>query len=137
MQGGPGKQLRKELKASAAQRPAVPSFFSHDWGPVYRVAHACFACRRSVKIAWNPMAYKIVAARCPECGGPLKWMGRTFKTPKRSDTEQWAKVEALWNAGFRFQNYRSHPEAERLPDRLREVDDFVRRNPSHPFRVRP
>ena len=63
-------------------------------------------------------------------------MGRSFKAPKRSDTEQWRKVEALWRAGFRFHSYRSQPEAEPLPDRLREVEDFVRRNPNHPFRVK-
>ena len=31
-------------------------------------------------------------------------MGRAFKVPKKSDAEQWAKVEALWNAGYRFHN---------------------------------
>jgi hypothetical protein len=63
-------------------------------------------------------------------------MGRSFKAPKRSDAEQWQKVEALWNAGFRFQSYRSHPDAEPLPDRLSEVEDFIRRSAGHPFRVK-
>ena len=63
-------------------------------------------------------------------------MGRSFKAPKRSDVDQWKKVETLWDAGFRFWSYRSYPEAEPLPDRLDEVEDFIRRNPVHPARIR-
>lgn len=62
-------------------------------------------------------------------------MGRAFKVPKRSDNEQWAKVRSLWFAGFRFVNHTRWQEAEPFPERLREVDGFVRRNPQHPFRV--
>ena len=63
-------------------------------------------------------------------------MGRTFKAPKRDDTAQWKKVQALWNAGFRFSSYRSCPDAEPLPATLSEVQDFIARNPDHPMRVR-
>jgi len=65
-------------------------------------------------------------------------MGRAFKTPRRSDLEQWAKVEALWMAGFRFPS-QEHWGTGVAPytDRLREVEDFVRRNPDHPFRLKP
>jgi hypothetical protein len=64
-------------------------------------------------------------------------MGRAFKVPKKSDGEQWAKVRALWTAGFRFFNSPSQKgTAEPLPERLRDVDDFARRNPEHPLRVR-
>lgn len=62
-------------------------------------------------------------------------MGRAFKVPKKSDYEQWAKVRALWIAGFRFVNHTRWQAAEPFPERLREVDEFVRRNPQHPFRV--
>jgi hypothetical protein len=62
-------------------------------------------------------------------------MGRAFKVPKKSDDEQWAKVRALWVAGFRFVNHTRWQDAEAFPERLREVDEFVRRNPRHPFRV--
>lgn len=62
-------------------------------------------------------------------------MGRSFKAPKRSDAEQWEKVRLLWEHGFRFFSYRSHPDAEALPDRLRDVPGFVERNPDHPLRV--
>jgi len=29
-------------------------------------------------------------------------MGRAFKAPRKTDKGQWAKVSALWMAGFRF-----------------------------------
>jgi len=61
-------------------------------------------------------------------------MGRAFKAPKKSDVEQWRKVEALWMAGFRFWPFHS-PEVEPLPEHLREVDEFVERNPNHPLRL--
>jgi hypothetical protein len=61
-------------------------------------------------------------------------MGRSFKAPPAKDTEQWAKVQALYAAGFRFFGYRS-AEGPPLPDRLSEVEEFVRNNPSHPLRV--
>jgi hypothetical protein len=62
-------------------------------------------------------------------------MGRAFKVPRKSDEEQWAKVEALWNAGFRFISHSRWVEAEAFPERLRDVEDFLRQNPRHPFRV--
>lgn len=73
---------------------------------------------------------------CPDCGQPIDLMGRSFKAPKKSDREQWEKIRRLWEAGFRFHSYRSDPEAEPLPKRLRDVDDFIARNPQHPFRIR-
>ena len=97
--------------------------------PDYLIAHACFDCRKSWKVR------KDTTGVCPQCGGALHEMGRSFKAPKKSDAEQWEKVRALWSAGFRFWSYRSHPDAEPLPERLREVDDFIRRNPDHPLRV--
>jgi hypothetical protein len=97
--------------------------------PNYLIAHACFDCRKSWKVRAD------VSARCPCCGSQLHEMGRSFKTPKKGDDEQWEKVRALWSAGFRFSSYRSYPSAEPLPERLRDVKDFVRRNPDHPFRI--
>lgn len=62
-------------------------------------------------------------------------MGRSFKAPKLDDLEQWKKTEKLWEAGFRFFSYRSFPDAEPLPERLSEVEAFIKRNPAHPARV--
>lgn len=97
--------------------------------PDYLIAHACFTCRKSWKVRND------TSGVCPQCGGAIHAMGRSFKAPKKSDAEQWEKVRALWSAGFRFSSYRSHPDAEPLPEQLREVDDFIRRNPDHPLRV--
>lgn len=106
-----------------------PQPFVPPRGPDYLIAHACFQCRKSWKVKRD------TGSVCPQCASPLHEMGRSFKAPKRTDDEQWQKVQALWAAGFRFWSYRSHPEAEPLPERLREVDDFIRRNPQHPMRV--
>src|SRR4051794_7259836 len=95
----------------------------------YLIAHACFDCRKSWKVRGGR------DAQCPDCGSALHEMGRSFKAPKKSDTEQWGKVRALWSAGFRFWSYSGYPEAEPLPERLREVEDFIRRNPRHPMRI--
>ena len=98
--------------------------------PQYLIAHACFDCRKSFKVAPRPD----VAAICPNCGGQLHEMGRSFKAPPAKDKEQWAKVHALYSAGFRFFSYRS-ALGPPLPERLSEVEAFIRENPEHPLRV--
>lgn len=93
--------------------------------------YACFICRKS----WKRSAE--TGGKCPECSGELHWMGRAFKVPKKADAEQWAKVGALWNAGFRFPSHERWRDLEPYPERLREVADFIRRNREYPFRVKP
>jgi hypothetical protein len=97
-------------------------------GPDYLIAHACFDCRKSWKVRAGTEAV------CPQCAATIREMGRAFKAPKKSDVEQWQKVEALWRAGFRFWSSGS-TGIEPLPDQLREVDDFISRNPNHPLRL--
>jgi hypothetical protein len=63
-------------------------------------------------------------------------MGRSFKAPKMGDLKQWEKVQRLWDSGFRFGSLGQGGDGERFPDKLGEVDDFIRRNPDHPWRVR-
>jgi DNA-directed RNA polymerase subunit RPC12/RpoP len=127
-------ERRKELSREAGvTRPPRSTVASR--GPTHRVAHACFTCRRAFKIADNPLQ-ESTEARCPGCGGALNWMGRSFRTSKATDVAEWKKIETLWNQGFRFHSFRSYPDAERLPETLGEVADFVRRNPNHPFRIR-
>jgi aryl-alcohol dehydrogenase-like predicted oxidoreductase len=50
-------------------------------------------------------------------------MSTKFKPPKRSDSEQWAKVAALIEAGSRFDDV-----GEAYPERLSEVADFIARH---------
>jgi predicted RNA-binding Zn-ribbon protein involved in translation (DUF1610 family) len=117
-------ELRREVGNRAVHRPTLP-----DRGPECLWPHACFSCRKSWKLA------EASSAKCPECGDELHWMGRAFKVPRKADKEQWSKVEALWRAGYRFINHSRWREAEPYPDRFRDVEDFVRNNPQHPFRV--
>jgi hypothetical protein len=126
-------QLRRETGNRQTPAEFKPTY---NRGPVYRVAHACFSCRRSFKLADDSKDEDTQDRFCPNCSQALRKMGRSFAAPKKTDTEQWKKVELLWNAGFRFNSYRSHPNAEQLPDRLKDVDDFIHRNPDHPFRLK-
>ncbi|NJC49805.1 UNVERIFIED_ORG: hypothetical protein GGR78_003099 [Xanthomonas campestris] len=98
-------------------------------GAAYRLAHACFGCRRSFKIAPREQV-----APCPGCGNALCVMGRSFKAPPARNQAQWRKVERLYRAGFRFFSYRSHP-CVALPAKLSEVGRFIRDNPEHPLRL--
>ncbi|MEO4043749.1 hypothetical protein AAFN47_19300 [Hoeflea sp. CAU 1731] len=46
------------------------------------------------------------------------------------------KVEKLRMAGFLFASFHSFKDAEAYPETLREVADFIERNPDHPMRIR-
>ncbi|MET0654847.1 MAG: hypothetical protein ABWY94_04660 [Pseudoxanthomonas sp.] len=116
---------RRDIGNRKASVPGAPCP-----APPYLLAHACFACRKSFKVAPRPDHVAV----CPSCAGQLCEMGRSFKAPPMRDTEQWAKVRALYEAGFRFFSYRSN-SAPPLPGRLSEVEAFVRDNPLHPLRV--
>jgi hypothetical protein len=120
------KLRRKALRPAAAPKTA-PKPASQ--GAAYRVAHACFDCRKSFK-----MAPRTRQPTCPNCGGAAHWMGRSFKAPPASDREQWRKVQALYDAGFRFFSYRSK-ECAPFPERFADVKTFIRDNPNHPYRV--
>jgi hypothetical protein len=124
-----GEEARRMVLRRSTGTRAGPQAVLPVRGPDYLVAHACFGCCKSWKVRPNTDAV------CPECGSSLSEMGRSFKAPRKSDVEQWAKAKALWSAGFRFWSYRSDPDAEPLPERLREVEDFIRRNPKHPMRL--
>ena len=118
-------EIRKEIGNRSIPGPSVPP--THR-GPDYLTAHACFHCRKSWKLSENS------AAICPQCAEPAHFMGRAFKAPKKSDLEQWKKVERLWSAGFRFFPNTGWRDVEPYPEHLRDVEEFVRQNPNHPFR---
>lgn len=119
-------ELRKAIGNRVITSPDIPPYHR---GPEYLVAHACFDCRKSWKLPEESSAV------CPQCGKPVNWMGRAFKAPKKTDVEQWEKVEALWRAGFRFSPNTRWREVKPYPERLRDVANFVANNPKHPFRV--
>ena len=114
--------LRKPRPRAAPRTPQSGS---------YLVAHVCFACRITRKLEADPTGKPRV---CSKCRGPLHWMGRSFRAPRRGDEEQWMKVQTLFAHGFRFFSYRSY-DCTPLPSRLVDVADFVRLNPKHPFKV--
>ncbi|MET0308776.1 MAG: hypothetical protein ABW023_08725 [Sphingomonas sp.] len=127
----PTKAARMELRRAIDNREVSgPPVRPYNRGPAYLIAHACFDCRKSWK---RPDADDHV---CPECRKPLARMGRSFRAPRKASDDQWEKVRILWKAGFRFWSYRSCRDAESLPDELRDVEDFIRRNPHHPMRAR-
>lgn len=119
-------ELRKAIGNRVVTGPYIPP---HHRGPDYLVAHTCFNCRKSWKL------HEKSSAVCPECGKPLNWMGRAFKAPKKTDAEQWEKIEMLWRAGFRFFPTTRGRQVEPYPERLRDVSSFIASNLDHPFRV--
>jgi DNA-directed RNA polymerase subunit RPC12/RpoP len=119
-------ELRKAIGNRVVEEPKLPP---RHRGPEMLVAHACFDCRKSWKLSEE------ISRKCPQCGGGVFWMGRAFKTPKKTDDEQWQKVEVLRKAGFAFFSHTRWREAEPYPKRLQEVGDFIQNNPNHPFRV--
>ena len=116
--------LRRDAGSRALATPKTPAS-----GPGHLIAHACFGCRKSFKLA-----PRLGFARCPNCGDSLHQMGRSFRAPPASDTEQWAKVRALYDAGFRFSSYRGQA-CTPLPARLSDVAKFIAANQKQPMRV--
>lgn len=122
------KAHRTALRRDSGNRkPPAPK--APATGTRYLVPHACFACRRSFKVAPRTRP-----AKCPNCGAALHAMGRSFKAPAARDIKQWTKVKALYDAGFRFFSYRGF-DCLPLPMRLADVDAFIRDNLENPFRL--
>lgn len=116
-------QVRRDIGNREIHKPIASS--SH---PEYLIAFACFECRKSFKKPVNGVKQK-----CPQCGEVFKDMGRSFKTPKTRDVDQWTKVQRLWEAGFRFVGNGWH-DSPKLPEQLNEVDQFIAENPIHHLR---
>jgi hypothetical protein len=111
----------------------------------HTLQHACFTCRKVFKKTVPGKSRELprdcyglgmtetLSFRCPECGGSLYAMGKTFRAPRSSQVEQWKVIELLFHAGFRFISGRDiHAE---LPTRLRDVGQFIRENLDCPLRL--
>jgi DNA-directed RNA polymerase subunit RPC12/RpoP len=81
--------------------------------------YACFACRKSFKrpqFAASIGRFMTSAQiegqvreveefeqsreyKCPECGGPVYFMGKDFKAPRKSDARGWRQVQAFIGSG--------------------------------------
>lgn len=100
-------------------------------GPVL-TAYACFSCRKSFKKRFTlEQEYP-----CPQCSGVLADMGGGFKAPRKGEQKQWQKVERLWRAGYRFRANTMRQLIAPYPHHLRDVDEWIAQNPTHPFRLR-
>lgn len=123
-----GLKRFSELYAARAVREAPT--------PVRRApvltAYACFSCRKSFKKRFTlERDY-----HCPQCAGVLADMGGGFKAPRKGEQKQWQKVERLWTAGYRFRANTMRQRIAPFPHRLRDVDNWIAQNPTHPFRLR-
>ncbi len=125
------KARRMELRRKSRTRTVCPPQpRPYLRGPKYLMANVCFVCRVGFK---RPVVVEGAKHKCPNCGGEAHEMGRYFRMPRKGDAKQWEKVRRLWAAGYRF--YMSTCD-NAYPDRLSEVDAFIRANPRHQNRLR-
>ncbi|MDD7974010.1 hypothetical protein, partial [Roseinatronobacter alkalisoli] len=83
----PEKARRKTIRrANGTLQLPIQPLADVSSGPDYLIAHACFTCRKS----WKMTACE-KGNVCPHCGKAVFEMGRSFKAPRKSDTEQWQK----------------------------------------------
>ncbi len=92
----------------------------------FLMQHACFECHKAFKqdVYYLPEGKPQPESVCPECGGKMWEMGRTFKAPKQDDVKQWRKVETLIKRGITFHSYGSHGLG-RFPRTLNDVAPFL------------
>src|SRR5437764_11825760 len=81
-------------------RQRSPIMSSHAW--------SCFQCRRTVR--GTPNVHLGEVEYCPECGIEMTYMGWAFRSPRRSDIDQWRKVELLRRAGYIFRGGQDWPD---------------------------
>jgi hypothetical protein len=61
-------------------------------------------------------------------------VGWSFHAPKKRNVEQWKKIQWLFAEGFRFFGS-GWGKGIPLPERLKDVDQFIKDNPSHGLRT--
>ncbi len=93
------------------------------------IAFACFDCRIAMKRDQN-----VEELICPRCDGKMYSMGWSFHAPKQKDVEQWKKVQWLFAEGFRFFGS-GWGKGIPLPERLKDVEKFLKDNPTHGLRT--
>lgn len=111
------KQRRMQIRIRNGNRklndwPAPP----RHKGVKRKLPHVCFNCRTSMKRL--PPQEKVL---CTTCFQPLAIMGPTFKTPRKSNSAQWRKVQILFENGETFSSYERETP---LPKNLRELKNY-------------
>ncbi|GAB2908080.1 hypothetical protein ACFMQL_26755 [Nonomuraea fastidiosa] len=66
----------------------------------YKVHYVCVPCRRSFK---QPRRRQ--EPRCPRCARPMRYAGHDFAAPRRGDERRWRAVEAVLEAGLRYDGF--------------------------------
>ena len=109
--------------------------------------HACFQCRKVFKKTIHSKeteahrdSYildeeKQIEFKCPDCGGRLNPMGKTFRAPKKSDVEEWGVIEELYRNGFRFIGS-GFGSSTPLPTKQSDLKQFLKENPVHPLKIK-
>jgi len=57
----------------------------------YKYKYVCFHCRKM----FRPPDRSMRKEKCPECGGPVRFIGTMFKTPRRNDKRSWKKLQDI------------------------------------------
>ncbi|WP_159065058.1 hypothetical protein [Thaumasiovibrio subtropicus] len=71
---------------------------------------------------------------CPNCGKTLAFMGRNFRSPKRTAESKWLASKLLWEAGFRYVGSGGH-ESETLPETPASARAFIKFTKHHAQKV--
>ncbi len=79
---------------------------------------ACLNCRKTFKRPQLRMPEQ--GYPCPECKKVMYQMGKAFRSPKKTDLEQWQKVRLLIEAGVQF-----HRGGGAKPQYARDVPAFL------------
>jgi hypothetical protein len=59
-----------------------------------RETYICVPCRRTNKAMRCGTAVNIGSITCTECGTPMRYMGRNWRPPRRSNWRAWRRIAA-------------------------------------------
>lgn len=103
---------------------------------------ACFDCQiafkkpatldSDLKTAW--LADSELAHKCPKCDHKMAFMGRNFRTPKKSERSKWLAAKLLWEAGFRYCGNGYH-EDPALPEDRVYASQFLKQHKKHTQKI--
>lgn len=128
------KDKNKALRWDSGNRkPKAPQAPVH--GPEYAISYACLECKTAHKrhVKGTPSDYP-KKMPCPICKNDMYHVGRNFKAPGKSDSQQWAKIRFLISHGFWFQKIRPEGisgESVPYPETLEEAREFVVKYADH------
>jgi DNA-directed RNA polymerase subunit RPC12/RpoP len=98
----------------------------------YRMSYVCTKCRKSFKREYDvSKPWDIQDGKpCPECGEPTINCGRHFKPPKKTNKDQWEKVELLITNGFPFHKLYLETGSIPYPETLAEAKAWIEQHKS-------